>query len=53
MDVAINPADPQLTLDMALTYTWTTPTSGEQLSNHPDPTQLQVQALVYLEGFYT
>lgn len=49
-DVAISPANPQLTVDMMLAYTWNNG-SGDYWSNHPDPSALQVRGLLYLEGF--
>jgi hypothetical protein len=52
MILALDPADPQLTLDIMLTYTWDT-VGGDKWSNHPDPTKLKVEGMLYLEGFYT
>ena len=50
MDIAISAGNPQLTLDMMLAYTWNNGVS-DYWSNHPDPSALQVRAILYLEGF--
>jgi hypothetical protein len=52
MIIELDPLDPQLTLDIMLTYTWDT-ASGDKWSNHPDPTDMKVEGMLYLEGFYS
>lgn len=49
--IKIDPNNPQLTFDMMLTQSYST-AGGDKWSNHNDPSNLNVEALLYLEGFY-
>ncbi len=51
MTLAINAVDPQLTFDMMLTQIYDT-VGGEKESNHSNPSNLDIEVKLYLEGFY-